>query len=98
MADGGNEIREWFKMSRPQRIAAIVIVAMIMVVTIIQVSMSRSTPLPDEMERRALELAGFQAAIDSAGIDTIKPLPRKKPSKQPVADREIEPIPTFQPD
>lgn len=85
---------EWFKMSRPQRIAATVLLALIVAVVAVRLSLSRSRPLPAEVERQAMEMAAFRAAIDSAAIDTVPRPRRKKAAKPVVLDREIEDIRT----
>ncbi len=88
-------ISEWFKMSRPQRIAAIVLTALIVAIVAVRLSLSHTRPLPEEVERQAMEMARFRAAIDSADIDTaIAPRKNKSP-KHPVPDRTIETIPQF---
>ena len=86
-------IGEWFKMSRPQRIAAIVLAALIVTAVAVRMSLSHTRPLPKEVERQAVEMARFRAAIDSARIDTATHI-RKSP-KRPVPDRAIETIPQF---
>lgn len=86
---------EWFKMSRQQRIAAMVLVVLIVAVVAVRLSLSRSKPLPEEVERRAVGLAKYRAAIDSAGIDTVERQRKKSEPKPPAPDREIEAIGTF---
>lgn len=89
-------VGEWFKMSKPQRIAALVLIVLIMAVTAIKVSMTRSKPLPQEVETRAIELAKFRQEIDSAKIDTVLPTRRKKTQQKAGSsiERQMEIIPT----
>lgn len=86
-------ISEWFKMSRPQRIAAMVLAALIVAAVAVRMSLSHTRPLPEEVERQAMEMARFRAAIDSARIDTATQ--KQKSPKHPVPDRAIETIPQF---
>ena len=89
------KIGEWFNMSRPQRIASIILVALIVIVTAVRMSLSRNKPLPEQVEQRALKLARFRADIDSAGIDTATTIKKPKQPKPPAPDRKVEQIPTF---
>ncbi len=87
---------EWFKMSRPQRIASMVIVVIIVAITALRILLPRNKPLPAQVEQRAIELAKFRHTIDTTAIDTV-PRRRKKAPRQSTATppREIEEIPTY---
>ncbi len=69
---------EWFKMSKPQRTAAIILIILIAAISALRIALSRSTHLPEHTEQRAIELAKFREAIDSAKIDTVKQRTKKK--------------------
>ena len=89
------KITEWFNMSRPQRIASVILIVLIVIVTAVRLSVSHNKPLPSQIEQRAIELARFRADIDSADIDTTLPVKKPKPPKAAHSDRQIEQIPAF---
>ena len=86
---------EWFEMSRPQRIAAMVLIALIVAFTAVRLALPRNEPLPEQVEQRAIELAKFRQAIDTTRIDTVQRRRKKAPGRQEPQHRPVEEIGTF---
>lgn len=83
-------------MPRGQRVAALVVLCLILVVTAVRFHVLRHQSVPVEVEERMEELAKFRDEIDSAQIDTTvveKRKVRKKEVAVPV--REIEEVPVY---
>lgn len=83
-------------MPRGQRVAALVVLCLILVVTAVRFHVLRHQSVPIEVEERMEELAKFRDEIDSAQIDTTvveKRKARKKEVAVPV--REIEEVPVY---
>ena len=83
-------------MPRGQRVAALVVLCLILVVTAVRFHVLRHQSVPVEVEERMEELAKFRDDIDSAQIDTTvveKRKARKKEVAVPV--REIEEVPVY---
>lgn len=83
-------------MPRGQRVAALVVLCLILVVTAVRFHVLRHQSVPVEVEERMEELAKFRDEIDSAQIDTTvveKRKTRKKEVSVPV--REIEEVPVY---
>lgn len=83
-------------MPRGQRVAALVVLCLIFVVTAVRFHVLRHQSVPVEVEERMEELAKFRDEIDSAQIDTTvveKRKARKKEVAVPV--REIEEVPVY---
>mgnify|MGYP001776038572 FL=1 len=83
-------------MPRGQRVAALVVLCLILVVTAVRFHVLRHQSVPVEVEERMEELAKFRDEIDSAQIDTTvveKRKARKKEVAVPV--REIEEVPVY---
>ena len=86
----------WLKMPHGQRVAAVAVLCMILVVTVVKVHVSRHWSVPAEVDERMDELAKFREEIDSAQIDTSVIKKRKTREKTTqVHDREIEDIPVY---
>lgn len=83
-------------MPRGQRVAALVVLCLILMVTAVRFHVLRHQSVPVEVEERMEELAKFRDEIDSAQIDTTvveKRKARKKEVAVPV--REIEEVPVY---
>ena len=83
-------------MPRGQRVAALVVLCLILVLTAVIFHVLRHQSVPVEVEERMEELAKFRDEIDSAQIDTTvveKRKARKKEVAVPV--REIEEVPVY---
>lgn len=83
-------------MPRGQRVAALVVLCLILVVTAVRFHVLRHQSVPVEVEERMEELAKFRDEIDSAQIDTTvveKRKARKKEVAVPV--REIEEVSVY---
>ena len=83
-------------MPRGQRVAALVVLCLILMVTAVRFHVLRYQSVPVEVEERMEELAKFRDEIDSAQIDTTvveKRKTRKKEVAVPV--REIEEVPVY---
>lgn len=83
-------------MPRGQRVAALVVLCLILVVTAVRFHVLRHQSVPVEVEERMEELAKFRDEIDSAQIDTTVVEKRKARKKEvAVLVREIEEVPVY---
>lgn len=83
-------------MPRGQRVAALVVLCLILMVTAVRFHVLRHQSVPVEVEERMEELAKFRDEIDSAQIDTTVVEKRKACKKEvAVPVREIEEVPVY---